>query len=426
MLTLLYGAILAPGRRTVASALRAVGLEGAEDFASYHRVFNRARWSPMVMSRLLLGLLVGAFVPDEATLTLVVDETLERRRGRKIVYKGFFRDAVLSTADRLAKSWGVRWLVMCLIVKTPWTSRPWALPFLLVPTLSERRCRQLKRPYRSTADWTKLVLDRVQRWYPQRRLALVGDGAYAAIDLVASCQQHQQKPVLVARLRMDAVFYDPPTPKTAGKRGPTAKKGKRQAGLSERIADPKTPWKRAQLVGYGGQPISVEFTSGVGLWHKRRMDPVTVRFVLVRYSDRDDHKPIALVCSDPDATPEAIIVWYMQRWNIEVTFEQMRAHLGFETQRGWSKRTIGRTAPALFGVYSVVVLMACKLHPEKLPAQQAAWYTKDEPTFADALAAVRMHLWTHANYPHSHVQDDMCTIPRALLRSIQSALSYAA
>ena len=115
-LVLIYGAILAPGARTVSAVLGALGLEGLKTFVKYHRVLNRDRWSLWVVSRLLLTLLISVFVPEGATLMLVVDETLERRQGRRIRYKGRFYDAVRSTAHKVATSWGIRWCYIALLV----------------------------------------------------------------------------------------------------------------------------------------------------------------------------------------------------------------------------------------------------------------------------------------------------------------------
>ena len=135
-LVLLYGTILTPGRRTVAAALRAVGLPNAEHFTNYHRLLNRDQWSPWVLSKLLLALIVNLCLPGDAPLVLLIDETLERRRGRQIRYKGWFYDAVRTTAAKVATSLGIRWLCLAILVPVPWSSRPWALPFMVVPALS--------------------------------------------------------------------------------------------------------------------------------------------------------------------------------------------------------------------------------------------------------------------------------------------------
>jgi len=135
-LVLIYGTILTPGIRTVSAVLRVMGLADLETFGNYHRVLNRDRWSPWVMSQLLLTLLIRVFLPEGATLVLLIDETLERRQGKRIQYKGRFRDAVRSTVHQVVTCLGIRWCCIALLVEVPWSHRPWALPFLVVPVLS--------------------------------------------------------------------------------------------------------------------------------------------------------------------------------------------------------------------------------------------------------------------------------------------------
>jgi hypothetical protein len=430
---LLYGVILAPGRRTVTAALRVMGYSQETNPSKYHRVLARARWSPWQMSRLLLGLLVDTFVPEGMALTLLFDETLERRAGKKIGYKGWFRDAVRSVGNKVAVSLGIRWCCVCLLVSVPWASRPWALPFLAVPVLSEKTCQRLKKTHRSGVWWTSYLMDKVRAWYPDRQILLVGDGGYAAVELVACCQRLKVK--LVSRLRTDAKLYAFAGEQPAGKRGPKPKKGVRLRSLADVFADPTTVWCQAEVDWYGGQRKRVGYRTGVCLWYTEGHDPVPVRWVLVRYEETNKRTGkvtvhvAAFFCSDIDdttLTPERIIGIYVGRWNIEVTFEEMRAHLGLETQRHWSVRAIERTTPCLFGVFSLVVLMAARLHPSTLPLQQSGWYSKEEATFSDVLAAVRRHLWSARNNPHSLEMGQTCLIPAQLWRQVQEVLSYAA
>ncbi len=114
-LVLIYGTILTPGIRTVSAVLRVMGLGDLETFGNYHRVLNRDRWSPWVMSQLLLALLIRVFIPDGASLILLIDETLERRQGKRIAYKGRFRDAVRSTVHQVVTCLGIRWCCVALL-----------------------------------------------------------------------------------------------------------------------------------------------------------------------------------------------------------------------------------------------------------------------------------------------------------------------
>lgn len=419
MLMLVTGAILAPGARTVAACLRAVGLDDAKDFSSYHRVLNRAVWSPFVMSRILLGLLVASIVPREGPLIFVIDDTLERRRGKKIRYKSLFRDAVRSKEQPVA-AYGIRWVCVAILVNTPWNQRPWALPVLVAPSLSLRRAKQLNKPHRSPVSWARLLLKKVRRWYPQRQVVLIGDGGYASIDLVADAGRGDVPATAVARMRLDASLYQQPGEQPAGKRGPKPKKGERQRSLAERARDPRTRWKTQRVRWYAGREATIQYVSEAALWHTPGADPVPIRWVLVRCPDDTNMKPAALLCSDTNADPLQILVWFLGRWSIEVTFEEMRACLRFETQRQWSQKAILRTTPALFGLFSLVTLMAHRLYPEHLPVKRASWYKKEEATFSDALRAVRANLWG-GNYAMSASHPEHALIPLAMLRTLRRA-----
>jgi hypothetical protein len=140
---LVAGAILAPGKRTVASALRAMGLDQQKRFHRYHRVLNRAGWSSRKVSRVLLGLLVEAFVvPEGSPVVVGIDETLERRYGKKISARGVYRDPVRSTHENVVKSSGLRWVCMMLLVEVPFRSSGMGLTFPLGSGSLRALCRQ--------------------------------------------------------------------------------------------------------------------------------------------------------------------------------------------------------------------------------------------------------------------------------------------
>jgi hypothetical protein len=424
-LTLLYGTILAPGRRTVAAALRAMGLADDEHFTNYHRLLNRDCWSPWVLSKLLLSVIIALCLLPGMPLILAIDDTLERRRGSKIKYKGWFRDAVRSTASHVSKSLGIRWICLAVLVPVPWSHRLWALPFMVIPALGPKTSAKLKKKHRTLVEWAIVMVGKVRRWQPEREIVLVGDGGYAAVPLVQHCQRRKHPVKFVSRLRLDARLFDLPAPQPQGKRGPKPKKGARQPSLAERLADAKTQWQTLRVPWYDGQEKDVQIVTGVAMWHRRGLEPVQIRWVLVRCPEDATFRPTAYFCSAPAVSAEQIVRWFVGRWNIEVTFEEVRAHLGFETQRQWSDKAIERTTPCLFGTFSVVVLMAQTLHPETLPIRQASWYPKEEATFSDALAAVRKHLWSRANSSTSTSDDDMLLIPRATLEALLETACYS-
>src|SRR5438034_2394227 len=392
---LVQGGILAPGRRTVGAALAACGLGPSPHFTTFHRFFNRDRWSALRLSHLLLILLVAAFLTADEPLVILVDETVERRRGRRIEYQSWFRDPVRSEGARKVHCRGIRWLCACLLVRVPWSTRPWALPFFVVPVLAKKVCERLGKAPRSHVGWSQVLVTRLERWVPRRPVLLVGDGNFMAIELVERCQAAASPTTLVTRLRLDQALYAFPEPKPKGKRGRQAKKGPRQRRPKERLTDPQTGWQRVTLAWYGKGERTVALATGVALWYTPGHDPVPVRWVLARPLPRDPHPfpTAALASTDPCLAAGEIVQRYLTRWNIEVTFAELRAHLGFETQRHWATRAIGRVTPCLFGLFSLVVLLAKQLHPERLPRREMGWYQKEEATFSDALAAVRRQLW---------------------------------
>ena len=425
-LTLVYGAILAPGRRTVASALRAVGLGDERHFTTYHRVLNRAVWSPLSLSQILLRLIVAAFVPAGAPLVLVIDDTLERRYGWRVPYKGYSHDAVRSTTGQTVTTSGIRWLCVCALVRVPWSGRPWALPFLSVPCPTPAASRKLgKRRHRTLPERAEGLVRLIRRWQPERALVLVGDSGYGVVALAETCRAHDV--TLVARLRLTAALYEPVPPQPKGKPGVKPTKGPRLPPPGAILQDPDTAWQTIETPWYGGETKTFEMVSDTALWHRDGEPPVPIRWVLLR-DPTGELKPVVLGCTDQSAPPLQIVTWYVGRWTIEVTFEESRRHLGVETQRQWTRRAIERTMPCLLGLVSLVTLMAHALHGDAVPTRQSAWYTKSEATFADALAAVRRHMWASrlTNGPTAEGDSEAANSSASLLASLVEVACYAA
>jgi hypothetical protein len=151
-----------------------------------------------------------------------------------------------------------------------------------------------------------------------------------------------------------------------------------------------------------------------------------LRWVLVR-DPLGKLKTQAFLCTDEQASASQILNWFVKRWQIEVTFEKARAHLGVQTQRQWSDRAIARTTPAILGLYSVVTLLAHQLlASQAILVRQAAWYRKDCATFSDTIALVRRWLW-HADYlAVCQKPPDLLEIPTDLFLRLTDTISYAA
>lgn len=387
---LLVGAILCRGPHTVTAVLRVMGLGGERRFEKYHRVLSRAGWSGLQGAKVLLGLLV-LLVPHGWPLLMGVDETIERRSGRRIKAKGCYRDAVRSTEKVCVKCFGLKWISMMLIVPLPWSGRCWALPFLTVLAPSKRANEKAQKRHKTTVNWTVQMVKGVARWLGHRAWVLLGDGSYACVGLAWACLGQQV--TLVSRLRLDARLYEFPAPVAAGRRGPKPKKGKKLPALKTRLEEAQTEGDRATVAWYGGERKPVRLLTGVCLWHTPGERPLPIRWVLV-VDPTGKARSEAFFSTDPNLTPETIVEWFVLRWNVEVTFEEGRRHLGLETQRQWSDKAIARTTPALLGLFSLVCLMAYRLLDlMQLPLQSTAWYLKQKATFSDVLAFVRRAIW---------------------------------
>jgi hypothetical protein len=388
---LLIGAILTPGRRTVASVLRILGRARGRRFVNVHRILNRTAWCPRTGSRILLGLLVDAFA-QRGPVVLGLDDTIERRRGKRIAAKGIYRDPVRSSDSHFVKASGLRWMSLMVLAPIPWAGRIWALPFLTALVPSERVCRERGRRHKPLLDIGRQLALQARRWLPGRDLILVGDGGFSAL-LFLDAMRHARI-TAITRLRLDAALYDPAPPRPPGTIGRPRTKGARLPTLAARLAAKDTLWRKVVVPGwYGAGERTIEIASDTAVWRHGGLPVVPIRWVLLRDPEAR-FPPQALLCTDPTCEPASIVGWFVRRWTVEVTFQEARAHLGVETQRQWSDTAIARTTPCLLALFSIVTLLAAQL-----PARQrrriaaAAWYPKPRPTFADALAAVRCAIW---------------------------------
>lgn len=390
-LTLLLGTLICTSKRTVCSALRAMGLSNVAGFSKFHQLLNRARWSSLQAARILFFMLL-ALIPESSPIVLFIDETLERRRGKKIKAKGYYRDAVRSSKSQVVKASGLKWLVLALSVRLPFIPRALALPFLTVLEYSKKCDEQKKRQHKTTLRWASQMIRQVRRWIGKaRQLILIGDGGFATGQLALDCIRYGV--ILVSRLKMNARLFDLPPERTPNKRGRTPLKGGRLINFKQMLSLDNLPWKEIEITGYNGVKRLVRFISNTCMWGADGSMPIPIRWVLI-IDPTGKMDPMPLMCTDSLLTPKQIIELYVDRWSIEVTFEETREHLGVETQRQWSDKAILRSTPILMGLYSLVCLMADRLGQEELlKIEKTAWHQKEHITFSDMLRTVRLIIW---------------------------------
>ncbi|MGV2831892.1 IS701 family transposase [Myxosarcina sp. GI1(2024)] len=421
---LLVGAILTTGKRTVTSVIEVMGLADKPNFQNYHRVLNRAVWSNLQASKILLTTLMMTFIPN-GTIVCAIDDTIECRKGKKIKAKGIYRDPVRSSHSHFVKVSGLPWLSMMLLVEIPWAKKVWGLPFLTALAPSERYHQEQQHRHKKLTDWARQMIFQVRRWLPNRELVIVADSSFACLELLSSIGKLASTS-MITRLRLDAALYKPAPSRPPGTMGRPRLKGKRLPNLSQVLLDSNTHWTSMTLLRwYGETERQVEITTGLAVWYHTGLPVVPIRWILVR-DPLGKFKTQALLCTNSKYQPQQILEWFTRRWQMEVTFEEARRHLGLETQRQWSNLAIARTTPLILGLFSLVTLLAHHLQTDfTWTTRQKSWYVKSLPTFSDALALVRRFLWA-SSFSMSSNPADIVKVPRSLFNRLRDLAIYAA
>lgn len=406
---LLIGAILCPGSRTVCNVLRSVGLQWEKNFPKYHRLLSRDKWSAFQLSSVLLRLLVNAFIEKGAPVVLGIDDTIERRWGRKINKRGIYRDPVRSSKSHFVKCSGLRWLSLMVLTHLPWLEAglSWALPVLTVLCPSERFYTKQGKSVKKLTSFASQMISWLGRKSKslQRSIYLVGDGSFATLALFMKAKESHIG--LIARMKLNARLYDlPPKVYPKGKRGPKPPVGEQLPNMKKYLTDKGLKWKKVSFSQwYGNREKQMLVTSGVAIWRKSNTMLVKIKWVLLK-DPEGKLDPVLLACSHFEVDAQDLVSFFVRRWRVEVTFAEVRRHLGVETQRQWSDLAIERTTPCLMALFSIICLLANTLHRyENLIPNRTAWYKKKRITFSDVLATVRLEIFQKFKPLISHEND---------------------
>jgi hypothetical protein len=373
-------------------------------------------------AKILLGLLLS-LLPASFPLLIVVDDTIERRSGKKISAKGCYRDACRSTEANVVTCFGLKWVCFMLIVPLPWCKRPWALPFMTILAPSKKCNESRGRRHKTSIDWTIVAVRVISRWL-KRSFVLIGDGGFACVRLGHACKN--QNVTLLSRLRLDAALYDLPPSPAKGQRGRHREKGARVTSLKKLATDLSQNWQETEVIWYGNEKKTVRTLTGANLWYSPGEKPLLIRWVLVIQSGSD--RAEAFFNTDVSVLPVQIINHFVLRWNVEVTFEESRAHLGIETQRQWSDKAIARSTPCLMALFSLVCLFTIEMmKSQSLTILSAAWYhKKSEATFSDIIACVRRSIWAKKYINDSRIEGEYVKIKSEQWETLLDQLSRAA
>jgi len=409
-LVLFVGAVISQGSRTVSEMIRACGNLAGKHFTVYHCFLSRANWSALAMARILAGIVINA-VPDDEVV-LVVDDTTERRSGPKVHGVACHRDAVRSTEKHLVLCFGHKWVVTTILVKFSFAARPWALPIIVTLYRPAKQEKADKLRHRTLIDWAKLHVAFLVRWFPSKKFVLVGDGGYSSVELARFCVNRNAE--LVGRLRLDSALYAPPPPREPNRRGRPAQKGGRINSPKQEAQSLSAEWHEEVVTWYGGKQRDVKLLTGTALRYVPCTKPVPVQWVLVRDPEgklRDE----TFFSTNVNRPAQDIVGLYVQRWSVETTFQELRTHLGIESTRNRVRLAVQRTVPCLCGLFSIISIWYGRhlaTNSSALPADP--WYAKTEPTFSDAIAALRLDLLSSGIMFKCSKNDKSIKIPKQL------------
>ena len=340
-IVLFIGLVLTPGGRTVTRALRAMGGLCPGHFSDYHRVFSRARWFMWKLGHALAAMVLEQ-VPAHQPVVLSVDDTAAGHKGKYVYGKGRHRDACRSTKTFKAWLWGHRWIVLAINVKFPFATRAWALPVLVALYRTKQTNEEEGHPHRTAIELARPLIAKLIRWFPQRQFIVLGDGGYASHGLAAFCHRHRRQLTLVSLLHPRDHLCEAPPPRVKGQMGRKRIRGEKLPHPEEAVAAVKRR-RRASVEWYGGKRRKVSLVSQTGHWYKATEGLVPIRWVHV-HDLEGTNKDRYFYSTDPTMSASTIIGLYMMRWSIEVTFQEVRQHLGFATTRNRKDTSVLRGA----------------------------------------------------------------------------------
>jgi hypothetical protein len=296
---------------------------------------------------------------------------------------------------------------------------------------------ELPARHKTPAILMRQMLATLMHWFPERRFILVGDWGYGSHELAWFCHRHRKRVTLIARFRSDAVLYALPSSKLRENRRHIGhvRKGRRLPAPADvaaraRARAQQQTRRQASVRWYGNSVRAVELLSACGGWYRTRGGGraalVPVRWVYCKELVNGEEG--YFFSTDPRLTPERVVELYASRWAIEVTFQEVRAHLGFESTRSRCRESVLRSGPCLLGLFSVVSVIWAQRVSERgeVKVGTTPCYAKTDPTFADAMASVRELLWTEVLLPQTPGGELVTALPPNLRELLLEQLAAAA
>jgi len=380
------GWLLTQGRRTVTGAIVASGQAGRRHHAAWHRFFSTARWSADELGRLVLQQILAHFVAEGELVVVSLDDTLAPKKGPRVWGIGNHIDAVRSSRGTKVFCFGHVWVVLCVVVQPSFSHRPWALPVLFRLYRSKKTAKADGVARLKKTELARELVQLVASWVGARRIRVLGDSAYCCAEVGQNLPCNS---VLVGAMRHDAALTTLPDAAPATGRGRPRLRGPRLPTPAQMAQDEGIPWRPATVRIYGRDQI-VEYKTVVAQWY-RVCHALPLRVVIVRVTTGE------IACrvyfsSDATMSPEEILQAYALRWPIEVTFRDLKQHLGFADPPNRKRAAVERTAPWVGLLFSITVLWYDRVgHGSAFDwAPLRPWYRqRRSPSFQEVLATAR-------------------------------------
>lgn len=387
MLVIAVGWVLCTGsKRAVTETLVATGVAGKHHHEAFHRFFSRGTWEPDRLGNSLIFALRKLGMP----LRFVLDDTLAGKKGPEVYGNCSHLDPVRSTRSFRVFTFGHCWVVLCMVVDVPFSSRPWALPVLFRLYRSVKDCQRKGHDYRKKTELGRELIDKVLLWFPQERIELAADCAYCNSTLLSGLSDNV---VLSGSMRPDAVLTSPVGPQSGHRKpGRPARRGSPLPKPEELAVDASVPWRKCVATLYQ-RTRKVEYKTIKAQWY-RGAGTRTILVVVTRCWTGNIPWRVYF-CTDPTVSVRELLEAYSRRWSIEVAFRELKQLFGFADSCARSKNAVLRTAPFVAMLYTTLVLWFLQVGQQTALAAPPVrpWYRhKRHLCFNDILRAARRAL----------------------------------
>jgi len=369
LLVIVVGWVQTTGRHAITQSLVAAGVAGRRHHEAFHRFFSRGTWKPDRLGCLLFAHLRRVLDLDHHGLRVVIDDTLAPKKGPHVFGIGSHLDAVRSTKRFRVFSFGHCWVVLAVLVRVPFSRRPWALPILFRLYRNQKECARKRHPYRKKTELAREMLDVFHGWVGDHRVELAADAAYCNDTVTRGLPASF---MLFGAMRPDAVLTELPDEHTAAR---TGRRRRRGALLPKPLAiarDDRQPWRTCKADLYGRQR-TVRYKELCAQWY-RACGVGLLRIVIVQVTTGALGCRV-FFCMDATCSVRQILEGYAGRWAIEVCFRDLKQDLGFAESSARKRAAVERVAPFVGLLYTLLV----------------AWFT--EHAFAHSLAAPPVRPW---------------------------------